>query len=194
MSSIRAYVQYGDRDDIESMLSLMNYIVVLGYALEYARLDIVRIIIDRFTDGDPREVLSLTTQVKNILSLPKESVLYLMEVISLPQHTSDIINDITGTPVNTIADISLVLRMDSINIWRSLSLDVHAILPLLSLAHGSIRRDILMSLSDGVTGRDDAILSQLISDITSEEKREMISQHQRDKGYVPLYLKLLLSP
>jgi len=218
---MRVQVQALSMERIAPLLSMSHYILILGYALEYGRVDVIDMVISQFSDGQGSndasvvQLLSLTSQYtraqsNDYMSMAKESMQYLMlsgyiQVSNtlkaictdnpsyLMRDESD--SDTLTTQIISMNEISLIFYYDSINMWKMYENEypIRTISSLLHMVHGKIHRHILLSLSDGVTGKDDMVIRTLLRASPAYIMDEMLSLHDNiDTGFEPLKLHILI--
>lgn len=227
-NDIHAHIQYLVLERITPLLSLSNYVLALGYALELGRTDVIDMILNQYTErstsnlyvSSDREdkrmldiqpvisLLSLTSQYEDAQKgdyshMARETMQYLlqMEYLSVSPHIRSIIEDDPSlldrdedTPnILSISELSLILQYDAINMWKYYKSSIYlpSLVALSSLVHGQIRRDMLLSMSNAVTGRDDLIASPLIGGASSHEMDEMLHLHSDSNEFTPLRLLIL---
>lgn len=209
VSLINAYsIRHIPLDNVSPVISLYNYVLILGYALEAGRVDIVSMILSQYSGSQQKDsaiqLLLLTPQYESLISgdytsMSVDTMRYLisMEYIQMSDRLVSIIEDVPGeyqSGLITSDNISLIFQCDSINMWNMYSRDVSlsAVISLLKYVHGNIRRSILLSLSDGVSGKNDVIAVQLLQGATSDEMDEMMSLHYTGDKFHPLRLHVLI--
>lgn len=147
----------------------------------------------------------------NYLVLPRVTIEYLLNLgyITVPTRIRAIVADdpeiinreenerdaVPSPYILTSNEIALILRYDAISMWRFLSpnISLFSILPLLPSAHGQIRRFILLSLSNGVSGRDDVLANTLLPNATAEDIHTSLEANIGKQGFEPLRMLLLIA-
>lgn len=189
-------IQYLPSERILPLLSLSNYILSLGYALELGRTDIIDTILVQYTGTSSTvRLLSLTPQYEqvkkgNYSSVPRETMEYLtrMGYISVSQSihaivsddvslltSSDIQNEIPSPTIPSLSEIALMFQYDSVNVWRYYreSLSLSSLSSILHTVRGQIRREILLSLSG--SDKEDLVIQALLKSSTSDEMDEILN-------------------
>lgn len=155
------------------------------------------------------QLLSLTPQYNaiingNYVGIPRNTMEYLhtFGYIQLPDIVRAIVTDDTSlldTDDDSVSyipsgrDLSLIIQYDAINIWRRYSTEISLpqILSLLSDTRDQIRRYILLSLSNGVDGRDDVVVDILLTKATANDMDDMLDLHNDDNEFEPLRVRTL---
>lgn len=174
--SISEITQEGIRvipiEEIISLVTQSNYILILDYALLSGRTDIIDTLIQRYTP----ELLSLSDVYNDLIHgkyeiVPRNTIEYLYQsryIVLSDFITAIIMDDSSFIPDNYSLDrqdIQHILYFDAIHIWKKIekNISLSSNRSLLHLAHGKIHLSLMSSqLSDD-------ILTHLIPNTTEEE-------------------------